>query len=349
MGAQPRDAAQLLPAHRDRERHDPAGGDDRGARLGEHRRVLVRQRLGDDPVDPDRRRGDLAERRALGEQRPDDVLLLRHRARGAAGVRPRRASGPRARRAPGAGRSRRHGGHRGDLPGDQRGARVGSGMGGRDVHRHGVRARGARPRRPPLLRPPAGVPAHGCRDRRPARAGGDRRRLHRLGRPGRVTGRRRRLRADRHRVAGADPGRSALLRPGRGRMGRAVRVRGGPDHHRARDGAPDLGRPRRAGRPGAGQRPLPAVPGATDPGARAIRAPGARVGRLAERAPPAPLPPVDQLRDRAALRARQRGCRDQRRLVVAGLLVTDRAGDSRRVRRRQAARDRRDVVGPHAG
>ena len=50
--------------------------------------------------------------------------------------------------------------------------------------------------------------------------------------------------------------------------------------------------------------------------ARAARL-GVRVRDLAERAPAAAVPPVDELRDRAAVRARQRGHRDRRRLPVA--------------------------------
>ena len=84
----------------------------------------------------------LARPARLGQQRPDDVLLLRRRARGAARVRPRRAAGTSAVRAPGPRGDRRHGGGRRDLPGVQRHGRSSAiGMGGRDVDRYRVRAR----------------------------------------------------------------------------------------------------------------------------------------------------------------------------------------------------------------
>ena len=56
----------------------------------------------------------------------------------------------------------------------QRGQPVGARLGRRDVDRHGVRARHARARRPALPRPPARLPAHGGRRRRPRRPRRDR-------------------------------------------------------------------------------------------------------------------------------------------------------------------------------
>ena len=63
-----------------------------------------------------RRRGGRAGPARVGEQRPDDVLLLRRRARGAARVRPGRAARAAAVRAAAARRDRRHGGGGRDLP-----------------------------------------------------------------------------------------------------------------------------------------------------------------------------------------------------------------------------------------
>ena len=64
----------------------------------------------------------------------------------------------------------------------------------------------------------------------------------------------------------------------------------------------------------------------------------AQVRDLAERAAAAALPPVDELRDRAAVRARERRHRDRRRLPRASLHLADHARDPRRLRRRQARR-----------
>ena len=60
----------------------------------------------------------------------------------------------------------------------------------------------------------------------------------------------------------------------------------------------------------------------------------ASVGDLPERAAAAAVPPVDELRDRAALRARERGHRDQRRLPLACVHLADHARDPDRLRRR---------------
>ncbi len=85
----------------------PARGDARGARLGECRRRLLRPGLEHDRLDPGRPPRHRRAAPLLGELRPDDVLLLRRRARGAARVRHGRA----ARAAPGGaaarGRARR--------------------------------------------------------------------------------------------------------------------------------------------------------------------------------------------------------------------------------------------------
>ena len=81
--------------------------------------------------------------------------------------------------------------------------------------------------------------------------------------------------------------------------------------------------------------------------ARSARA-GAALGDLAERAAAAALPPVDELRDRAAVRAGERRDRDQRRLSLARVQVSDHARHHRRLRRRQARRNRGVDVARHA-
>ena len=87
---------------------------------------------------------------------------------------------------------------------------------------------------------------------------------------------------------------------GRARDGRArVRLPGAALDARARDGA------------------VPRVPRAADRRARAHGDRAAAGGDLAQRAAAAALPPVDELRDRAAVRARERGHRDRRRLPRA--------------------------------
>ena len=66
----------------------------------------------------------------------------------------------------------------------------------------------------------------------------------------------------------------------------------------------------------------------------------AAVGAFPERPPAAAAPPLDELRHRAAVRARERRHRDRRRLPRAGVPLAGHAGDRRRLRRRQAARHR---------
>ena len=107
----------------------------------------------------------------------------------------------------------------------------------------------------------------------------------------------------------------------------------------------DVRVPGGARRPRAGERPLPALPRAADAGARALGAVGLAVGDLAERAAAAALPPVDELRDRAAVRARERRHRDQRRLPRARVHVADHARDPGRLRRSASRRHRRRRAG----
>src|SRR5207244_1288870 len=87
------DPAPGVPAHGDWRRGRPARSRGRGARLGERRRLVVRLPVEHDALDPGRWRERRARLPPLGEQRPDDLLLLRRRAGGATGVRPRGAAG----------------------------------------------------------------------------------------------------------------------------------------------------------------------------------------------------------------------------------------------------------------
>ena len=69
---------------------------------------------------------------------------------------------------------------------------------------------------------------------------------------------------------------------------------------------------------------------------------GVQIGDLAQRPAAAALPPVDELRDRAAVRARERRHPDQRRASCAkAYSLADHARHPRRLRRRQAGRDHR--------
>ena len=88
----------------------------RGAPLDQRRCALLRLVLEHDPVDRRRRLGHRARPPAVGEQRPDDVLLLRRRARGAPRVRPRRAARAAPVRPAAARRAGRHRGADRDLP-----------------------------------------------------------------------------------------------------------------------------------------------------------------------------------------------------------------------------------------
>ena len=114
----------------------------------------------------------------LGQQRPHDVLLLRHRAGGA----PRVRHGRTAREAAGhASAGRRH--QRDDragphLPRHQLRPRLGPRLGRGDVDGHGVRARPACPRRRAQPRSSARVPAHHRGHRRHRRTARHRDRLH---------------------------------------------------------------------------------------------------------------------------------------------------------------------------
>ena len=92
----------------------------------------------------------------------------------------------------------------------------------------------------------------------------------------------------------------------RGPLGGAPEVGRRPGAGRARDGPDDVRVPGVALRPRAGERPLPALPRAADAGARALGPGRAPVRDLAQRAAAAGLPSLDELRDRAPVRTRER-------------------------------------------
>ena len=284
----------------------------------------------------------------LGQQRPDDVLLPRDRARGEARVRRRRPARAAPRDAAAAGRARRADGAGADLPRVQRG-RVGSvGLGRGDVDRHGVRAGRARARRALVPRSAPRVHAHRGGRGRPRRPGRDR---HRLLARRRVRLSRDRGGAPRGRARAAlagDPARRPLRGDRRGDVAGGLRVGRRAGDRRPRDGPADLRLSRDAARPRARDEPVPLVPRAADAGAGAHRPAEPGALGLAERAAPEPLAPVDELRDRAALRARKRRDPDQPHAPPELLLLVGHARDHRRLRRREAGRDRgRDVDPVH--
>ena len=296
--------------------------------------------------DPRRQPRHLAGSARLGELRADDVLLLRRRARGAPRVRHGGAARAAAVRDTALRRPRRDDRAGRDLPRVQRRQLVGARLGDGDVDGHGVRARAAGARRLALPEPAARVPADRLGRRRRPRARRDRGLLQRERRRAGAPDRDRDPRRDPRRAGGAHPLRPQLLRARvlrarRGDVGRAVRVRRRPGRGRPHRRSADVRVSRRARRPRAGERPLPDLPRAADAGAGARGAARARGGDLAERAAAAALPPVDELRDRAAVRPRQRGDRHQRRLPRARVHVADHARDPLRLPPRQAQRHRR--------
>ena len=283
----------------------------------------------------------------MGQRRPDDAVLPGRGPGGATRVRPRRPARAPPVRAAARGGRRRHGRADRHLPAVQRGAAERARVGRRDVDRHRARARPARDARPQRARQGAPVRPHDLRRRRPRRAARDRRRLQR---------------ADQRAAAGA------------GRGGVRAAAGGGPDdaaplgvlRHRARPVARAGGERRRPGRRGAGHRAVragvhaePRRAGAGDRARAPVpRAADARAGArghdqphrhaVAERAAAELLPPVDELRDRPAVRAGQRGRRAVGRLprhaftapVTLGVLVG--------LRGRQAAGRGGDGVGGDA-
>ena len=339
MGAQPGGAAARLPAHRERRRARAAGRHGRRPAVGELAVAgLLRVGLDHRALDPPRRPRHLARAARVGQPGADDVLLPRRRARGQARARRRPAARPPARRDPARRGARRHGARRARLPRLQRRRRRSRRLGRRDVDRHCVRARpagagGAR------RHAPADHAAHGRGVRRPGRAAGDRDRLHRE-RRARAADRRRRA------VPGAAPAAvcaGGLARPARGgarrrSLGGAARrgdrsrdhgARGRDDHRRL---------PARAGGPRAGHRAHPSVPRAAVATARPLGSARRRRRDLSQRAAAVPAAPVDELRDRAAVRAGQHRDPRRRRPGARRSRLTDHARHLLRLRRRQAAR-----------
>ena len=132
----------------------------------------------DDALDRHRRSRRRAGSPRLGEQRADDVLLLRRRARGAPGVRPGRAAGAAAVRIAAAGRHRRHGGAVAIYLAFNAGRSSAHGWGIAMSTDTAFALGPAGARRAALSRPPAGVHAHRRRRRRRRRARRHRDRLH---------------------------------------------------------------------------------------------------------------------------------------------------------------------------
>ena len=230
------------------------------------------------------------------------------------------------------------------LPRLQRRPVVCARLGDRDVDRHGLRARLARARRAALSRPPAGVHPDGRRRRRHRRAHRHRDRLH-GGAPVCATPRGRRLfRSRPRRASRARTRRARLLRPCSRRLGRAAQVGSGTDRRRPRDGPPGLRLPGSAIDSRTRDGALPRVPRATDGGLGARRRSGAQVSDFAQRTVAAALSSLDELPDRAAVRARERGHRARPGLPGAGLQLADHARDPARLRRRQARRHSRLLV-----
>ena len=120
---------------------------------------------------------------------------------------------------------------------------------------------------------------------------------------------------------------------------RAPQVRHRSGDRRSRGGTRHERLPARARRPGAGDRADAVVPRAAHPRAGALGTAERGVRDLRQRAAPAQAPPLDRLRDRAAVRARQRGNPRGRRPAGGRRHVTDHPGDPARLRGRQAARD----------
>ena len=265
------------------------------------------RRLGDAARAPARRARARARPAPLGEQRPDGAFLPRRRARGAARVRPRRAARSRA-----ASRCRCWPGSAGWC----------------------CRSRSSSPSTPASRRRTAGAPR--CRPTPRSRSGcsrcsggglPDRLRAFLLtvavvddlvalaviafaysghARGPAAARDRRDLRCHPRRPRRRHPQRARLRGSRRGGLGRARALGRRPGRRRPRARAPDLRLRGAARRPRARNRPLPALPRAADAGARPLGADRRRLGDLAERAAARALAPVDELRDRAALRARER-------------------------------------------
>ncbi len=93
----------------------------------------------------------------------------------------------------------------------------------------------------------------------------------------------------------------------------------------------------------------PLVPRAADAGARALGAAGPAVGDLAQRAAPVRAASLDQLRDRAAVRARQRRHPPDRHAAERRDRLADHARHPDRLRGRQAGRHLRRLLAARRG
>src|SRR6266545_757610 len=230
-----------------------------------------------------------------------------------------------------------------DLPRLQRRRAHRARMGRGDVDRHGLRARNARVRLPRLPPSPHLYP-HGGRLRRPRRPARDRDRVQqrRLGHVARGGGGVLRLSA---RVpAAADLERAAGGRARDRDVGRAARVRSRPGRGRARARPVAQRLSACTNRPRTGDDPDAPVPRAADGATRPRGAARSHLFHLGQRTAPASSSPLDELRDRARVRAREHGYPDQRGRAPQRRDLAGDAGDPGRVRGREAGRDPRRLV-----
>ncbi len=217
-------------------------------------------------------------------------------------------------------------------------------LGRRNVDRHGLRARHARPRGPAQHRAAARVHADRRRGGRRGRAAGDRDRVHRPRRGSRARDCDRDLRPG---ARGSRPRRLAGTRLPRARgrrLDRPVRVGDPARDHRPRHGTRD-GRLRGdARRPRARHRARSVVPRAADPRARTLGSPRRRGRHLTERARTGAAAPVDELRRRPDLRARERRRGHRPGPARSGDPLADHDRHLRRLRGGQARRHRGNLV-----
>ena len=217
-------------------------------------------------------------------------------------------------------------------------------LGRRDVDRHSAGARAPGDGRARGAGPGPDVPAHRLRRRRPRGAAGDRGDVHRAPAPGLPGARGGALR----RVPGgeaAPPGQLHRVRRGGGDLVQRARERDRPGGDRPRHRSHRRGVHTGSRRPRGGERAVPAVPRGADAGPRTHSGGRPDAHAVAQRPAAALLPPVDQLCDRAALRARERGGRHRRVVPAARGDLADHPRHRARVRRRKARRGRVGVVG----
>ena len=315
--------------------------------LGEHQRLQLRQVLGGPAVRLRRPLGHDLDPARVRELRADGVLLPGRRAGGAARVRRGRVADTEQAHAAAADRTGRHGRPHRHLPALQRRTADRARLGHGDVDRHRLRARRARAGRPEAARSRPHLPAHLLRRRRPGRPGGHRDRVQRAHRGGAVAGR---PRADRR---GPDPAgarlpeRASLSARRYCLLGSVPQVGRGPDRGRPDLRAADLRVLGQPGVPGAGIRGVPDVPRAAHRRAGPVGAQRGAYRDLAERPAGPAVPPVDQLRHRAAVRPGQRGDRAERRVPGQGLHLAGHTRHRGRLPGRQAARHGRVRVAGH--